>query len=178
MIYQRPLPPPWLPPPPRPPEKPPSEEPPEERPPEKPPDVWPLEKLPELLPPPPRPNEPLPPWQFAQEELLPPEGALNDLPGALKDLPELSEDLKLRLPAEDELKDLSVVTLGPLTDLASLGEDAREFISFRLSKLLGCLTERSLPLLKDWVLLPLFVNLCSSDRPPALGRAKRLLSDP
>jgi hypothetical protein len=100
------------------------------------------------------------------------EGALNDLPGALKDLPELSEDLKLRLPAEGELKDLSLVTLGPLEDLPPLGEDAREFISFRLSKLLGCLTERSLPLLNGWVSLPLFVNRCSSDRPPVFGRTK------
>jgi hypothetical protein len=152
--------------------------PPEERPPEKPPDEWLPEKLLGLLPPPPRPNELLPLWQFAQVELLPLEGPLNDLAGALKDLPELSEDLKLRLPAEGELKDLSLVTLGPLKDLPSLEEDAREFISFRLSELLGCLTERSLPLLKGRVLLPLFVNLCSSDRPPALGRAKRLLPDP
>jgi len=106
------------------------------------------------------------------------EGALNDLPGALKDLPELSEDLKLRLPAEGELKDLSLVTLGPLKDLPSLGEDAREFMSFRLSELLGWFTERSPLLLKGWVLLPLFVNLCSSDRPPALGWAKRLPPDP
>ena len=146
--------------------------PPEERPPEKPPDEWLPEKLLGLLPPPPRPNELLPLWQFAQVELLPLEGALNDLPGELKDLPELSEDLKLRLPVEGELKDFPLVTLGRLKDLPSPGEDAREFISFRLSKLLGCLTERSLLLLNGWVLLPLFVNLCSSDRPPVFGRTK------
>jgi len=89
------------------------------------------------LPPPPRPKELLPPWQLAQVELLPPEGELNDLLGALENLPEPSEDLKLRLPAEGELEDLSLVTLGPLKDLPSLGEDTREFISFLLSKLFG-----------------------------------------
>jgi hypothetical protein len=73
-------------------------------------------------------NELLPPWQLAQVELLPLEGTLNDLAGAPKDLPELCEDLKLRLPAEGELKDLPLVTLGPQEDLPSLGEDTREFI--------------------------------------------------
>jgi hypothetical protein len=108
----------------------------------------------------------LPPWQFAQVELLPLEGELNDLLGALENLPEPSEDLKLRLPAEGELEDLSLVTLEPLEDLPSPGEDTREFISFRPSEFLGWLTERSPLLLEGWVLLPLFVNLCSSDRLP------------
>jgi hypothetical protein len=150
-------------PPPRPPEKPPPEKPPEERPPEKPPDEWLPEKLLELPPPPPL-NE-LPPWQFAQVEPLPLEGELNDLLGALENLPEPSEDLKLRLPAEGELEDLSLVTLEPLEDLPSPGEDTREFISFRPSKLFRCLTERSPPLSKDWLLLPFSVNLRCSDRP-------------
>ena len=111
MIDQRPLPPP-----PR------LKEPPEE----------PLE-----LPPPPRPKELLPPRQFAQVELQPLEGALNDLLGALKDLPNPSEDLKLRLSAEGWFEDLPLVTLELLKDLPSLGEDTRESISSRLSKLFG-----------------------------------------
>jgi len=123
----------------------------------------------------------LPPWQFAQVELLPLEGALNDLLGALKDLPNPSEDLKLRLSAEGWFEDLPLVTLELLKDLPSLGEDARESISFRLSKLFGLLTgltDRSLLLSKVWLLFPLFVNLCSSDRPLALGRPKLLPSNP
>jgi hypothetical protein len=57
-----------------------------------------------------------------QAELLPLEGAVNDLAGGLDDLPELSEDLRL-LPGEGELKEPPLVTLGPLKDLRSLGED-------------------------------------------------------
>jgi hypothetical protein len=59
-----------------------------------------------------------------QEKLLPLEDdPLNDLPGALMDLPELSEEPKLRLPVEDELKDLPLFTLELLEDLSSLAED-------------------------------------------------------
>jgi hypothetical protein len=124
-----------LPPPPRPAEKPPLL-------PKPPP-----EKLLELPPPPL--NELLPPWQFTQAEPLPLEGALNDLPEVPKDLPEPSVDLKLRFPAEGEMEDLSLVTLESLEDLPSLGEDTREFVSFRLSELLRSFTERSPLLSKD-----------------------------
>lgn len=83
----------------------------------------PPEKLVELLPPPLRPNELLPPWQFWQEKLLPlEEDPLNDLLGPLKVLPELSEDLKLRLTVEGELKDLSLPLLGALKDLPELSD--------------------------------------------------------
>jgi len=55
-------------------------------------------------------------------ELLPPEGPLNDLPGALKDLPLLSEDPKLRLLVEGALNDLSLPLPGPLKPLVSAAD--------------------------------------------------------
>ncbi len=94
------------------------------------------------------------------QEKLPPleDDPLDDLLGALKDLPELSEDLRLRLLAEGELKDLPLVTLGPLKDLLSLVEDPRKSISVRLPRV-----EPSLPALFPIVA---FLPLKELTRPP------------